>query len=115
MYRTTRNQGVATDVGDDSGPQNHWLTTGAPSTHAKKRRKPSEFDAHSIGIRAYAMAVDPRVPPEEVSMGEEFTGTRALHAKVVLLEGDDTSLAFFGSANFTNRGWGFRADPHQLW
>jgi hypothetical protein len=72
-----------------------------------------EFDAQSIGIRAFAMAVDPRVPPEEVSMGEEFTGTRALHAKVVLLEGVDTSLVFFGSANFTNRGWGFRADSHR--
>jgi len=93
------------------------LTEAAPDKQATYKPKLPEtfrdFDAQSIGIRAYAMAVDPRVPPEEINMGEEFTGTRALHAKVVLLEGDDTSLAFFGSANFTNRGWGFRADSHR--
>jgi hypothetical protein len=93
------------------------LTEAAPDKQATCKPKLPEtfrdFDAQSIGIRAYALAVDPRVPPEEVGMGDEFTGTRALHAKVVLLEGDDTSLAFFGSANFTNRGWGFRADSHR--
>ena len=93
------------------------LTEAAPDKQATYKPKLPEtfrdFNAQSIGIRAYAMAVDPRVPPEEVGMGEEFTGTRALHAKIVLLEGVDTSLAFFGSANFTNRGWGFQADSHR--
>ena len=32
---------------------------------------------------------------------------RTLHAKIALLEGPETSLAYVGSANFTDRGWGF--------
>lgn len=71
------------------------------------------FDARVLGIQASASAVDPRVPPEEVELGEGFTGARSLHAKVVLLEGDTTSLAYLGSANFTNRGWGFTHDPQR--
>lgn len=89
----------------------YLLTEAAPDKQSTyKPRLPEtfhDFDATAIGVRAYAVAVDPRVPPEEVSMGEEFSGTRALHAKVVLLEGDQTRLAYLGSANFTNRGWGF--------
>lgn len=65
------------------------------------------FDATAIGVRAFAVAVNPCVHPEEVSLGEDFTGSRALHAKTVLLQGDQTCLAYLGSANFTNRGWGF--------
>jgi hypothetical protein len=70
-----------------------------------------DFDARVLGVAAKALAVDPRVPPEEVGMGEEFTGIRSLHAKVVLLEGGHISLLFIGSANFTRHGWGFLADP----
>ena len=44
-------------------------------------------------------------------MGDEFTGTRSLHAKVVLLEGANTSLILIGSANFTRHGCGFLPDP----
>lgn len=32
---------------------------------------------------------------------------RRLHAKIVLLEGKSTTLAYAGSANFTSPGWGF--------
>lgn len=89
----------------------HLLTEAAPDKQSTyKPRLPEtfhDFDPTAIGVRAFAVAVDPRVPPEEVSMGEEFIGSRALHAKVVLLEGDQTYLAYLGSANFTNRGWGF--------
>jgi hypothetical protein len=38
---------------------------------------------------------------------EGFTGSRRLHAKVVLMQGVRTSLAYLGSANFTAHGWGF--------
>lgn len=69
------------------------------------------FDAGLLGVSAVALAVDPRVPPEEVGMADGFVGTRSLHAKVVLFEGAETSLAYFGSANFTDRGWGFLPVP----
>lgn len=93
------------------------LTEAAPDKQGTYKPKLPEsfatFDASSIGVSASAFAVDPRVPPEEVGMGDEFSGTRNLHAKIVLLEGEDTSLAFFGSANFTNRGWGFLQAPER--
>ncbi len=93
------------------------LTEAAPDKQATYKPKLPEtfreFDAGPIGVEAAAYAVDPRVPPEEVGMGDEFTGSRSLHAKVVLLEGVETSLACFGSANFTRRGWGFMPNPSQ--
>jgi hypothetical protein len=93
------------------------LTEAAPDKQGTYKPKLPEsfakFDAGSIGVSAVAFAVDPRVPPEEVGMGDAFTGTRSLHAKVVLLEGMETSLAYFGSANFTERGWGFLPDPER--
>lgn len=58
------------------------------------------------GLRATAHAVDPSVSPDEIQM-EGFAATRALHAKVVLLEGKNTALAYMGSANFSRHGWGF--------
>lgn len=91
------------------------LTEAAPDKQATYKPKLPEsfgkFDTTKIGIDARALAVDPRVPPEEVGLGDEFTGTRSLHVKVVLLEGANTSLIFIGSANFTRHGWGFLPDP----
>ncbi|HNY70262.1 MAG TPA: hypothetical protein PL032_08090 [Syntrophorhabdus sp.] len=91
------------------------LTDAAPDKQVTYKPKLpetfSDFDARSLGIDAKALAVDPRVPPEEVGMGKDFTGTRLLHAKVVLLEGENTSLAYIGSANFTRRGWGILPEP----
>ena len=93
------------------------LTEAAPDKQGTYRPKLPEsfasFDARSIGVTASAVAVDPRVPPEEVGMTEGFSGTRCLHAKVVLMEGLENSLTFFGSANFTRRGWGFLLNPEQ--
>lgn len=66
------------------------------------------WNATGAGVIATAAAVDPSVLPEEVDGVEEFRGTRRLHAKVALLEGNAYSLAYFGSANFTQHGWGFR-------
>jgi hypothetical protein len=47
------------------------------------------------------------VHPDELGGMEGFTGTRALHAKVVVMEGARNGLAYIGSANFTAHGWGF--------
>ncbi len=89
----------------------HLLTEAAPDKQtAYKPRLPDsfrEFDASRMGVNAFAIAIDPRVPPSDMNMGVGFVGTRALHAKVVLFEGHGRSLAYLGSANFTNRGWGF--------
>lgn len=71
----------------------------------------ARLDLSSLGVRAAAQAVDPSVLPEEVGGREDFVRTRPLHAKVVLLEGPDTSLAYLGSANFTRRGFGFFSSP----
>lgn len=64
-------------------------------------------DWNALGVVATAQPVSPRVHPEELGGMEGFTGTRALHAKVVLVEGARTGLAYLGSANFTAHGWGF--------
>ena len=63
------------------------------------------FDARQLGVKAFVSPVDPRVDKRDVDV-EDFEGLRALHAKVVLIEGDTDTLAYVGSANFTRRGWG---------
>ena len=65
------------------------------------------------GLRAWACAVDPFVGKEDVDI-EGFAAKRSLHAKVVLLEGPVTSLAYMGSANFSVRGWGFGSGPANI-
>lgn len=65
------------------------------------------FDWKSLGVKVSAQAVSGAVLPEELGGMEGFTGTRSLHAKVVLMEGSKTGLAYLGSANFTAHGWGF--------
>ena len=64
-------------------------------------------DWNALGVRATAQPVSPTVHAEELGGMEGFTGTRALHAKVVLVEGTRTGLAYLGSGNFTAHGWGF--------
>jgi hypothetical protein len=64
-------------------------------------------DWQALGVKATAQPVNPEVHPEELGGMEGFTGTRALHAKVVLVEGTRSGLAYLGSANFTAHGWGF--------
>lgn len=66
------------------------------------------WSPQDAAVTATAVAVDPSVLPEEVDGVEDFRGTRPLHAKIALLQGTTHSLAYFGSANFTCRGWGFR-------
>jgi hypothetical protein len=94
-----------------ANPKVLLLTEAAPDNLSNYKPKLPEsygdFDACSLGVQAIALAVDPRVPPKEVGMGDEFSGTRSLHAKIVLLEGLNNSLLFVGSANFTRHGWGF--------
>jgi phosphatidylserine/phosphatidylglycerophosphate/cardiolipin synthase-like enzyme len=68
------------------------------------------YDWLALGVKATAQAVSPIIHPEELGGVEGFTGTRRLHAKVVLMEGTRTGLAYLGSANFTARGWGFLAN-----
>ena len=95
----------------------YLLTEAAPDRETTFKPKLPEtysnFDSRTVGINAWAMAVDPRVPPEEIGMSEEFIGIRNLHAKIVLLEGAENSLLFIGSANFTRHGWGFLPNPRQ--
>jgi phosphatidylserine/phosphatidylglycerophosphate/cardiolipin synthase-like enzyme len=64
-------------------------------------------DWNALGVLATAQPVSPKVHQEELGGIEGFTGSRALHAKVVLVEGIRTGLAYLGSGNFTGHGWGF--------
>jgi hypothetical protein len=69
------------------------------------------FDPASLGLRMSAVAVDPR--PSDDGVGEDVLKRRALHAKVVVMEGPRTTLAYVGSANFTTPGWGAGEDPRR--
>jgi len=64
-------------------------------------------DWAALGVKATAQAASSKVHPAELGGMEGFTGTRALHAKVVIMEGSRNGLAYLGSANFTAHGWGF--------
>lgn len=69
------------------------------------------FDASPWGASACAVAADPKVQPDEVQGNEHVLRERSLHAKVVLLAGPKSTLAYAGSANFSAHGWGFMPDP----
>lgn len=68
-----------------------------------------QFDPSRLGLQIRAVAVDPR--PFDDGVGDDVLKTRALHAKIVILEGSRTTLAYVGSANFTTPGWGTGDDP----
>jgi hypothetical protein len=68
------------------------------------------LDLSTMGVHAAAQAVDPYASREETG-GVDDARPRPLHAKVVLLEGRRISLAYFGSANFTRRGWAIGIQP----
>jgi hypothetical protein len=86
---------------------------GEASTSAAKTARPRlpesllSFEAAHFEVAGVAHAVDPMVLPDEVGGRTDFVQRRSLHAKVVLLRGRKTSLAYVGSANFTRHGWGF--------
>ncbi|MDY6988928.1 MAG: hypothetical protein SWQ30_12830 [Thermodesulfobacteriota bacterium] len=92
------------------------LTEATPDTQSTLRPtlpdSIASFDYPSLGVVVSAEAVNPEVLKEEVGM-EGFTKARHLHAKVVLFEGENTSLTYVGSANFTRRGWGFVNNPQR--
>ncbi|MCA9599445.1 MAG: hypothetical protein KC776_39325 [Myxococcales bacterium] len=58
------------------------------------------------GVKVTAHAVDPTVDQNDLDMKVELNKARALHAKVVILEGGERALAYAGSGNFTRAGWG---------
>jgi phosphatidylserine/phosphatidylglycerophosphate/cardiolipin synthase-like enzyme len=64
------------------------------------------FDFGAFGVEAFALAVKTRVDAEDVDR-DDVLRERTLHAKVVLVDGPKTRLAYAGSANFTAPGWGF--------
>jgi hypothetical protein len=93
-----------------AGAEVRLLTEAAPETQTTFRPKLpgalASWDASQFGVSGHIQAVDPNVLPEEVGGRADYRPARALHAKVVLVEGPTTALAYAGSANFTERGWG---------
>ena len=86
------------------------LTNGLKSGQAYQPKIPSSIcsiDFNKLKVSAQAFSIDPHVPLEEVDATGDFEFLRDLHAKIVVLENDEYSLAYFGSANFTRHGWGF--------
>ena len=70
------------------------------------------FDFRTLDIDVSAVPVSPRVDTEDVA-GAQVLLDRKLHAKILWLEGSETSLVYLGSANFTNKGWGW-APPSNI-
>jgi len=102
--RNALSDGCKLELGTEAHlhPDGHYRPVLPPSVAA--------LDTTKHHVEGSARAVSPRVLPEEVGM-PDFRGVRPLHAKVVLLEGPTTSLAYAGSANFTASGWGFLPEP----
>lgn len=65
------------------------------------------LDFARFGVRAAACAVVGAVDVNEAGV-DDLRAERKLHAKVLLIEGKKTAVAYAGSANFTASGWGFR-------
>lgn len=87
------------------------LTEAAPETQTTFRPKLpaalAAWDTRHLDVDGEIQAVDPRVLPAEVSGRTDYQPLRPLHAKVVMVDGPNTTLAYVGSANFTLHGWGF--------
>ena len=81
-----------------SGPDGTWM----PAFGAGLPALPKD----RFRISGTAYAVNPNLAKDEVDM-EDLAVKRDLHAKIVLLEGPTTSLAYLGSANFSRHGWVF--------
>jgi len=108
FVRQLRKQGLA---GDRVEVQ---LVTTPPLQAAHLRpvlpRTYGTYDFRAVGIDATAIAASPHIEKEDVDR-DDLSRMRRLHAKVVLVEGPKTTLAYYGSANFTGPGWGF-VPPH---
>ncbi|MEH2550737.1 hypothetical protein V1283_007382 [Bradyrhizobium sp. AZCC 2262] len=104
---------LLTQFGDNklAGAKIRLLTEASPESQSSFRPKlPAElaaWDVRRLGMTGEIQAVDPFVMPAEVGGRTDFQSVRALHAKVVVVEGPSTTMAYVGSANFTEHGWGF--------
>jgi hypothetical protein len=94
-----------------TGAKIRLLTEASPDSQTTFRPKlPAElaaWDIRGLGVVGEIQAVDPRVIAAEVGGRTDFQSVRALHAKVVVVEGESTTMVYIGSANFTEHGWGF--------
>lgn len=94
-----------------AGSKLRLLTEASPETETTFRPKLpaalAAWDTRQLGIQGEIQAVDPHVLPAEVGGRTDYQPLRPLHAKVVVVEGPNTTLAYVGSANFTLHGWGF--------
>jgi hypothetical protein len=64
------------------------------------------FDFRALGVSVEAIAARPTVDKEDGG-SDEVLVERRLHAKVLVIDGPKTSLAYVGSANFSLPGLGF--------
>lgn len=94
-----------------AGAKLRLLTEAATETQTTFRPKLpaalAAWDTCQLGVQGEIQAVDPHVLPAEVGGRTDYQPLRPLHAKVVVVEGSNTTLAYIGSANFTLHGWGF--------
>lgn len=94
-----------------AGAKLRLLTEAAPETQTTFRPKLpaalAAWDSRQLDVEGEIQAVDPHVLPAEVGGRTDYQPLRPLHAKVVVVEGSNTILAYIGSANFTLHGWGF--------
>jgi hypothetical protein len=94
-----------------AGAKLRLLTEAAPDSQTTFRPEipaaMAAWDARQLGVQGEIQAVDPHVLPAEIDGRTDYRPLRALHAKAVVVEGSNTTLAYIGSANFTSHGWGF--------
>jgi hypothetical protein len=94
-----------------AGAKIRLLTEASPDSQTTFRPKLpavlAAWDIRGLGVVGEIQAVDPHVLAAEVGGRMDFLPVRALHAKVVVVEGESTTMAYMGSANFTEHGWGF--------
>ena len=94
-----------------AGAKLRLLTEAAPESQTTFRPKLpaalAAWDIRQLGVQGEIQAVDPHVLPAEVGGRVDYQPLRPLHAKVVVVEGSNTTLTYIGSANFTLHGWGF--------
>ena len=94
-----------------AGAKLRLLTEAAPETQTTFRPKLpaalAAWDTRHLDVQGEIQAVDPHVLSAEVGGRTDYQPLRPLHAKIVVVESSNTTLAYVGSANFTLHGWGF--------
>ena len=95
----------------NSGTELHLYTESRPQSANRVipviSKSFNQFSTLCPGITCHIHMVDRTADTNNALLPTDSSPERDLHAKIAVFENNDTSLAYAGSANFTNKGWGF--------